>query len=639
MSEKIKNNTISVVLKEIEIKGFRSIESESLRVQDGKPLILVGKNECGKSNFLTAVLTLERPELFSEIDKTRRHSYKGGNVIKFNCEVSDEFINEIISELDENHTKALNAKTNKDTLKSKFLRFFKDISFDINPENNDIKVLSKNPSEFNNISLYHVTDPNLQKSMKITDKNNIVTAGQLPKKPETLIQAGQIEVLNFDAISDIRNIFEAKILDKKPEILEWNYSSTKYHIDSEINLEEFKANPKDKNAPLCNMFLIAGINPDNIGTELDKNISMGGSLVKTFLKGISKEVNDYINENWEKYNEEYEDVKFHIDKDGENITIGIEEKDGTTFDVAQRSEGFKRFVSFLLMQSAEIEKQEENNRQKVLVLDEPEISLHHSSANDYRDKLIKLCEKASIIYTTHSISMIDVHDLRNNVNVKKENGITTTRFEEEHGLLAQELIYNSLGYTVLGELNPKNIILEGFRDRYILKKSFDNDTFFKDKGLCFAKSNSGVNQVANLLELASKEYIVLSDADDDCKKYKQKFNYDPDLWYTYAYFGLGHITVEDFLKDEFILEQIKAMKSDLYDIDFSNLDLPEFNKIKYIKDYVKAERKKQVPQANIKEISEKISDLKANLAMNHDCDKDIDEVSMAKLIEKLKTKL
>ena len=65
-----------IKLTTINIKGFRSIEEIDINLNRKAPLILVGKNECGKSNIIKAFYLLsgegkfdmDDEKIMSEID-------------------------------------------------------------------------------------------------------------------------------------------------------------------------------------------------------------------------------------------------------------------------------------------------------------------------------------------------------------------------------------------------------------------------------------------------------------------------------------------------------------------------------------------------------------------------------------------
>jgi predicted ATP-dependent endonuclease of OLD family len=97
-------------------------------------------------------------------------------------------------------------------------------------------------------------------------------------------------------------------------------------------------------------------------------------------------------------------------------------KEQNYFSLAQRSDGFKRFVSFLLLISASVLKEKIKNA--LLLIDEPDIGLHPKGSKLLKDELFKISKSNRVVYSTHSIFMIDKEKLSRNLICTKENEIT-----------------------------------------------------------------------------------------------------------------------------------------------------------------------------------------------------------------------
>ena len=88
--------------------------------------------------------------------------------------------------------------------------------------------------------------------------------------------------------------------------------------------------------------------------------------------------------------------------DGPHISASVQDEHNR-YDFAQRSDGFKRFVSFLLLVSTLVKTKQLEN--VLLLIDEPEISLHPTGARYLRDELIRISKTNWVVYSTHSIFM------------------------------------------------------------------------------------------------------------------------------------------------------------------------------------------------------------------------------------------
>jgi AAA15 family ATPase/GTPase len=118
--------------------------------------------------------------------------------------------------------------------------------------------------------------------------------------------------------------------------------------------------------------------------------------------------------------------------DGPDLVAGIEDE-SNHYELSQRSDGFKRFVTFLLMVSAEAESK--LLRDTVLLIDEPEVGLHPTGSRYLMDELIDISRDNYVVFSTHSIFMIDSKIIKRHLIVRKRNEITETTEVSESNLL------------------------------------------------------------------------------------------------------------------------------------------------------------------------------------------------------------
>ena len=158
-------------------------------------------------------------------------------------------------------------------------------------------------------------------------------------------------------------------------------------------------------------------------------------------------------------------MEFVLAIDGDNIRCSISESNEYAFQ--QRSDGFKRFVAFLLTISAQSASGALENC--LILIDEPDTGLHPSSARYLRDELLKISERNTVVFSTHSIFMIDHHQINRHLIVKKENEITTIEEASEGNTVKEEVIFNAINYSVFEHLKEFNIIVEGWRDKKLFE--------------------------------------------------------------------------------------------------------------------------------------------------------------------------
>ena len=267
---------------------------------------------------------------------------------------------------------------------------------------------------------------------------------------------------------------------------------------------------------------------------------------------MSRATNDYIKKNWK----DFKEVELSLRSDGNYIVTGIQDTTNE-FGFQQRSDGFRRLTSFLLLMSTEIEQKKDNK--KIILIDEPEIGLHPSSSKDLKNRLIEIGKSNLVIYSTHSISMIDTENIENNLIVSKEKESTKIKVAKEDGVSSAENIYQAIGYSIYEELKKNNILLEGYTDKKIIKSFISKDEKWKDFGICYTSGVKNIENITSILDLVSRKYFILSDGDKTVIEKRKKMDHLKDIWFTYKDLGSEAITIEDFFNKIFFLKIIEEV--------------------------------------------------------------------------------
>ncbi|TRZ78677.1 hypothetical protein D4R87_00060 [bacterium] len=571
-------------LNRIKIKNFRSIEDLEIEISPACR-VLVGINESGKTNILHALALLGeklptkddiREPLLNEVQVT---------------EASVDFIFELINNEIDDIVKIISPKI---LSKNKSLPIIKNGKQKLNLKefcaNNreglycvDVIKQSKKASHWALDDDYSIL-PDWKKPTEACPKDFTIDL----KGSEKIIVANfpiiykpdhqdiPEEYLTDITADDLNDLFGAEIIkivdEKLPKCLFWIYNE-KYLLPASLKIDEFSANP-DICIPLKNMFILAGIT--DIPTAINNAKQASRNSLANFLKSIANKTTTHFRDVWK----EYKTVEFELKPDGENIIPAIKEEN--SFDFAKRSDGFKRFVSFLLMISVNVKTDLLKNT--LLLIDEPDLSLHPSGARYLRNELIKISSKNYVVYSTHSIFMIDGEKIDRHIIVKKKNEKTFIATANDSNIVDEEVIYNALGYSIFETLNAKNIIFEGWKDKKLFKtaigklpdkhKNLKNK--FKDVGICHAKGVKHIKSLTPLIELAQRECFIVSDSDVPAKEKQteyQKIN-GYGIWKRYDEIvtGVKAITAEDFIKIETIkslLKQINTKYPQLLNIDDS----------------------------------------------------------------------
>ncbi|MGN6293490.1 MAG: ATP-dependent nuclease [Chitinophagaceae bacterium] len=570
-------------------ENFRSIKDAELDFNTPFK-ILVGKNESGKSNILKAMSLLDPSNL-----PTKEDLREGvNNFDKDICaEVTFEF------ELEENELNEVYKKVkshffvDEASLKKLVVVSVNDIEytlFELCQKYNkslfvvDILTLKSRYSYWTQQDKWRINS-----NLKWNSGDNDPTHGtvRLKYKDHRIIDISTLPADEKGAFTDFSDDdihdlvcrqMNQYLEENHPKVINWKYDEKNLLPDT-ISIDTFVANP-DSFLPLKTMFELADVK--NINEAITTyRASDNFHKLNNFLEKIAERTTKHFREVWK----EYKNIEFTLNLNGGMIVTGI--KETNTYSFKQRSDGFKRFVTFLLMVSATYKT--ENLKNAVLLIDEPDVSLHPSGIRYLRDELIKISKHNIVCASTHSIFLIDNSNLNRHYIVKKENEITTVEEVNDENIINEEVIYNALGFSFYETLKENNLVFEGWRDKELFKKALEKTgseakelkDFFKNIGICHINGVKEAKGIAPMLELAGRNFIIISDNDEVANGRKKEFVKEKihGKWYTYkdCHSECLAITGEDFLKKDYvvgIINSIRKTKKELAEApDFSNSNL------------------------------------------------------------------
>lgn len=369
-----------------------------------------------------------------------------------------------------------------------------------------------------------------------------------------------LEPASFDDLhSSIGGLMTELAKENPVNTLLWEYDE-RHLLPSQILIDQFTVDPKVCE-PLENMFRLGGVN--DISRDVAELKTMSLNKAQNFLDRVAAKTTAHFRSVWK----EYRNIEFKLRLDANRIIPAIKEEN--SFDFSKRSDGFKRFVSFLLMVSVNVKTDQLKNT--LLLVDEPDAGLHPSGARFLRDELIRIASKNYVIYSTHSIFMIDVGDIDRHYIVKKKNEITTLIAAKESNVADEEVLYNALGFSLFEVLKQKNIIFEGWRDKRLFqiglgKASVQSKKLLDGVGICHAKGVKNIRSITPIMDLANRGCIVVSDADAPARDQQKLFKADRSFgdWFTYQQLNdqVTAVTGEDFLKNAHILKHLNVYAED-----------------------------------------------------------------------------
>ena len=382
----------------------------------------------------------------------------------------------------------------------------------------------------------------------------LIRANDFTDIPSTYIEEATVDTL-ADLIGSVSNtIAEENLLDA----LFWEYDESNL-LPSEISMDTFAATP-DECIPLKNMFVLGGVK--NIKTDIDRIKTLTHNQKQNFLNGIAAKTTTHFRSVWK----EYKNIEFQLRLDADKIIPAIKEQN--SFDFSKRSDGFKRFVTFLLMISVNVKT--DNLKNTLLLIDEPDSSLHPSGARYLRDELIKISSKNYVLFSTHSIFMIDAGNIGRHYLVKKTGEITDIDYAKDSNIAEEEVIFNALGYSVFETINEKNVIFEGWKDKKLYLTALEGSSVviknsLKDIGVCHAKGAKHIKTLTPMLELAKRKCVIVSDSDKPAKEQQKLYKQGYGEWKTYQDVdpSLTTVTGEDFVKNTHIVTHVNLVASSL----------------------------------------------------------------------------
>jgi AAA ATPase domain/AAA domain, putative AbiEii toxin, Type IV TA system len=503
-------------LESVSIHNFRSIKEVTIKF-DYHCLILVGINESGKSNILKALSSLG--PYMPTLDEVREPSPGEASIelseIRFEFTLKESDTATLLPEIEKlilvkskNPAVATmqgNVLTLPDFMKQRSNGLF------------DVDVLKqKKTGRYWAISKDFEIAPGWLKPSKLCpsdfqyEGHNISGYRLIYAADFVDLPTSYTEPATIDDLAKMVGLRVSDFIDKHlPHTLLWQYTESNL-LPSTISMDEFVADPNTC-IPLRNMFRLAGI--ENIPSAISDARSKSRNSLDNFFSNVAAKTTKHFRSVWK----EHKGIEFSLRPDGPNLIPGVREKN--VFDFSRRSDGFKRFISFLLLVSANV--QSGHLSDTLLLVDEPDISLHPSGARFLRDELIKIGAKNVVVYSTHSIFMVDREQIGRHLIVSKVDEETKTNVAGDSNLMTEEVLFNAIGYSIFETLRQKNIIFEGWKDKQLfvtaLKKVPASHAhlreFFGNIGLCHARGVKSIKSITPMIELANRDCVIISDGD------------------------------------------------------------------------------------------------------------------------------
>ncbi len=484
-----------IKIKEIEIVNYKSIRELSIPFDrnygNSKTVFFLGINESGKSNILEAINQVEK----------HFHEVHFNDICHKSVQDEDDAYVEIYVRME---MQEINIRRLKNKIGAQFECF---------KENADKLTIGKDVIGNVYLDSQSEVGETYRLSIEIDDdfpfdQWKIEGEQVVPESNEGQSEEARI---TKDKLKGMLESFVENSFLAIPNVIYWK-PSPEYLINEPVSLTEFKEN-LEISIPLRNIFYIYGkTNKDKIVKIIDGALESAERKSELEDK-LSQKVTSHINAIWKEHK-----IAIKIKIDGDKLKIHIEDKDSkhNYYKMAQRSDGFKQFISLLLTLSSQYKGGVLKN--KIILLDEPESHLHPSGVHFMRDEILKIGKDNHVFVATHSPSMVDLNSIGRHWIVKK-NKMQTSILIDDVSEFDEEILRVAFGINMLNELLPKNLVfVEGDHDKRLLEHAF-NFNFDKHKKtkimVLSAGGASKLYPIAALLNQKSTSAFILCDSDNE----------------------------------------------------------------------------------------------------------------------------
>jgi len=370
-----------------------------------------------------------------------------------------------------------------------------------------------------------------------------------------------------------------------PTVRFWK-PSPDHLITTPIDLPEYRSG-NIASAPLTHIFYLYG-KKDKDGINNAIEMALSNDEKKSELQDkLSKVTTRHINSVWKEHR-----VNIKIKIDGTFLKVHVEDVDTehAYYNITQRSDGFKNFISLLLSLSARHEGKILNGN--ILLLDEPETGMHPGAVRRMRDEILKMGRSNQIFVATHSPSMVDIETPQRHGIVRKSKMNTSVHFVSERASMKdEEVMRMAFGIDVVKELLPNNLLLvEGKMDKELLQCAFYELDKEEDEFIFIppVKSMEGSNaqNLASLLDFHCINAVILLDGDKEGARMQQSIMANRTYFDESNVFTLSDLvcnlpegaTIEDLLPMSCIKKTLEG-EGKKYDFDVTTNPAPVLSKI------------------------------------------------------------
>lgn len=538
------------------------------------PLFSSAKNETGKSNVLDAMATPQNKETVAFEDYKNKQQGVDASIVSvffgFDVEDEDDYRSAIAQAISIPQQLLDDLKITKLHKEMYLQKGFDQYEVDCDYEANKVDVKKYSYIKVPASTPATPTTPATSAEETITVK---AKAELTDEEKETYTQ--------LDAES-FRGIIKQGLLDYVTDhdipVDVWkSEEKDKYLVPEQVQLKDF-IKSTDANIPLKNIFYLAGYTTDKDITAIVNEAEKSNNERLKLGDTLGTKSTEYLNKKW---NEHKIEVEVRVENDLSAYVYVKDKSDKSNhFNMSDRSQGFKQFVSLLL--SISISSLSGDVKDHLVLIDEPEVHLHPSGIRWMRDELLEIGKNNYLFISTHSNFMIDEKTKdRHYLLTKSKAGLTQSRqIKTEEDITNDDILKSAFGINVIADFLPEHkLLVEGATDKNLLETALAKIN--KDHNISIANGTGNtIVATATLMGFYRVSSMVMTDDDEPGKKMKGEIEKIKDKLFEGKVHTIRNLngniiedgTIEDALPMTFVQSEANKQfkKSGIADITLDN---------------------------------------------------------------------
>jgi predicted ATP-dependent endonuclease of OLD family len=490
-------------LKKIVLNGFRSVKLEETLFIDDRVTILIGANDHGKSNLLSAIKCLNDNSPIRPEDRNWDSNSDSAVEIKWYFEPSTEDL----EKLGKLGRKIIVEKPPAPPAPATETQPEAEAS----PTEASATTPPTPPAETSAIT---------QPAPVAEKQTPTITRLPVPPRLELGLEVGRPGEIVFS-----RNLASNKVtvvsvpvqvgISSEPQVLSLRpqvelFESPSGNVLDQVNAQQLETPELEF---MQGIFRLAGL------WDHRKTIFKQDETTSKLLDGASAELTKILNDRWNQGKELKWKLK-HTGTNGDHITIEIEDPaiQGRYTRPSLRSSGFRTY--FLLSMIIYARTHNKPSNSNIYLFDEPGTYLHPSAQLDLQRSFETIADGAQIVYTTHSLFLVSKnYPERNRVISKAKLG---TKIDQKPFTKNWKSVRESLGILLSNNflIADKTLLVEGPSDIiYILdavrklKASGNIDVDLNDLSIVDAGDSQNYLAMAKLMLSEGRYIVALLDGD------------------------------------------------------------------------------------------------------------------------------